>query len=100
MLVNVVFTFNYDVVDVPKDIAKDLKKYQLQCDKWLFNKKNNHEFWIERGSNKKYAVNTCSEAFVYYLNTFVLSNTSGLASIVESDKDLDLLDESMPTIYY
>ena len=100
MLVNVVFTFNYDLIDVPKDIANNIKKYQLQCDKWLFDKNNNHNFWIRRGSNKKYAVNTCSEAFVYYLNTFVLKNSNGVASVVESYKDPDLLDESMPTIYY
>ncbi len=100
MLVNVVFTFRFDLVDVPKDIAKDLKKHQLQCDKWLFNKKNNHEFWIERGSNKKYAVNTCSEAFVYYLNTFVLNNSKEKATIVEKSKPNKILDESIPTIFY
>lgn len=100
MLVNVVFTFRFDMVDVPSVIAKDINKYQLQCDKWLFDKKNSHEFWIERGSNKKYAVNTCSEALVFYLNNYVLNDSKEKATIVEKSKPNKFLDESIPTIFY
>ena len=57
MLVNVVFTYDYDVIDVPKDLVKRVKKLQLQCDKWLYNKENGHEYWIKEGSDTKFAVN-------------------------------------------
>ncbi len=100
MLVNVVFAFDFDVLDVPCVIAKNLKKYQLQCDKWLFDKNNNHEFRIEQDSNKKYAINTCSEAFVFYLNNYVLTDSNENTVIIEKDKRIDFLDKSLPTIYY
>ena len=45
MLVNIVFDYYADIVSVPDSIGINIKKYQNQCDKWLFNKLNEHEFW-------------------------------------------------------
>ena len=100
MLVNVVFTYDYDLIDVPQELVKQIKKLQLKCDKWLYNKENEHEYWIKEGLSTKFAVNTCSEAFVYWLNTFVLADFEYKAKIVQKDMPMDSIDISLPTIYY
>ena len=100
MLVNVVFTYDYDLIDVPQELVKQIKKLQLKCDKWLYNKENEHELWIKEGSDTKFAVNTCSEAFVHWLNTFVLADPNNKARIVDKDKPMDSIDKDLPTIYY
>lgn len=45
MLVNIVFDYYADIISVPDSFGINIKKYQNQCDKWLFNKLNEHEFW-------------------------------------------------------
>ena len=100
MLVNLVFTFGVDVVDVPDFIGQNLKRWQRKCDKWLFNKMNDHEFWIINGTDKKSAIGICSDAFVFYLNNHVLMDTSSKAVIVERAVDLSSYDKSYPTVFY
>ena len=43
MLVNLVFDYYTDVINVPDKIGTQIKKYQRKCDKWLYNKDNNHQ---------------------------------------------------------
>ena len=38
MLVNLVFDYYTDVINVPDKIGTQIKKYQKKCDKWLYNK--------------------------------------------------------------
>ena len=83
MLVNIVFDYNADIVSVPDSIGINIKKYQNQCDKWLFN---------------KLGVGVCSESFIYWLNEFVLKDSKEKAYIVR--KSINNYDESLPTIYY
>ena len=45
MLINLVFDYYTDVIDVPDEIGCQIKKYQRKCDKWLFNKLNDHKYW-------------------------------------------------------
>lgn len=98
MLVNVVFDYYADVIDVPDCVGKSIKKYQNKCDRWLFNKLNDHEFWEKDSSGNKLGVGICSESFIYWLNEFVLKNSEEKAYIVQ--KNVDKYDESLPTIYY
>ena len=44
MLVNLVFDYYTDVINVPDEIGTQIKKYQKKCDKWLYNKDNNHQY--------------------------------------------------------
>ena len=96
MLVNLVFDYYTDIINVPDNIANKIRKYQNQCDKWLFSK--NHEFWIKDENGKKLGVGICSEAFVYWLNEFVLKNNDEKAVIVK--RDLEKYDDSLPTLFY
>lgn len=98
MLINIIFDYYVDIINVPDNIGLNIKKYQNQCDRWLYNKLNDHEFWEKDSSGKKLGVGICSEAFVYWLNKFVLKNSKEKANIVQ--KSINKYDESLPTIYY
>lgn len=98
MLVNIVFDYYADIVSVPDSIGINIKKYQNQCDKWLFNKLNEHEFWEKDDFGNKLGVGVCSESFIYWLNEFVLKDSKEKAYIVR--KSINNYDESFPTIYY
>ena len=98
MLVNLVFDYYTDVISVPDDIVPMLKKYQNRCDKWLYNKLNNHSFWEKDKNGNKIGVGICSEAFVFWLNDFALKGTNYKAEIVQ--ENAQQYDETLPTLYY
>lgn len=56
MLVNLVFDYYTDVINVPDKIGTQIKKYQKKCDKWLYNKDNNHQYWEKDEYGKKLGV--------------------------------------------
>ena len=56
--------YNADIVSVPDSIGINIKIYRNQCDKWLFNKLNEHEFWEKDDSGNKLGVGVCSESFI------------------------------------
>ena len=98
MLVNLVFDYYTDIINVPDYVVNKIKKYQNQCDKWLFNKLNEHEFWIKDESGKKEGIGICSEAFVYWQNEFILNENEEKAVIVK--RNLKNYDASLPTLFY
>lgn len=84
-----------DVIIVP-DNVENIEEIQLDFFKWLFDKKNNHKYWVYEDGEKKY----CSygvDAFVEWLNCTVLKNSVEKASIFKSHsnkyckKDIELL---------
>lgn len=83
MLINMVFDYYVDIINVPDSIGVNIKKYQNQCDRWLFNKLNEHEFWEKDNSGKKLGVGVCSESFIYWLNKFVLKDSKEKAYILQ-----------------
>lgn len=68
----VIFAFDeeledIDIVDVPINAVDDLEKEQKEFFKWIFNKDNNHEYWIVKNGEKT-ACSYDSEAFVKWFN--------------------------------
>ena len=98
MLINLVFDYYTDVIDVPDEIGCQIKKYQRKCDKWLFNRLNDHKYWEIDKHGKKIGVGICSEAFVYWLNNFILNDSEKKSFIVE--KNIQGYDSSLPTLFY
>lgn len=98
MLVNIVFDYYVDIINVPDYIGINIKKYQNKCDRWLFNKLNEHEFWEKDSSGRKLGVGVCSESFIYWLNNFILNDSHEKAYIVK--KNIKKYDKALPTIYY
>ena len=98
MLVNLVFDYYTDVINVPDEIGTQIKKYQKKYDKWLYNKDNNHQYWEKDEYGKKLGVGICSDAFVYWLNSFVLNDGEQKAVVLK--RNLQEYDSSLPTIFY
>lgn len=98
MLINIVFDYYVDIISVPNNIGTNIKKYQNLCDRWLYNKLNEHEFWEKDSSGKKLGIGICSEAFIYWLNNYALKDSEEKAYIVQ--KNINKYDESLPAIYY
>ncbi|MDD6645088.1 MAG: hypothetical protein PUE67_03425 [Oscillospiraceae bacterium] len=98
MLINLVFDFYTDVIDVPDEIGSQIEKYQKKCDKWLFNKLNDHEYWEKDEYGNKIGIGICSDAFVCWLNNFVLNDSEQKAFIVK--ENVQEYDSSFPTLFY
>ena len=97
MLINIIFDYYADIVSVPDYIGIDLLNYQNKCDKWLFDKTNEHECWEKDASGKKLGVGICSEAFIYWINKFILKDSEEKAYIVKRNINEN---NNYPSIYY
>jgi len=100
VLVNVIFdkdNNDFDVIDIPQTIMEDIADIQQMFFKWLFDKKNNHKYWICVDDMKKY----CSyraEAFVEWLNNYYFLDSSERARcLIICGTDID---ESRPYLFF
>lgn len=91
------FTYHYDIVAVPKDVAKNIEEIRQQFDKWLYDKTNEHGYWLCI-NGKKQAVSFDSNAFVEYLNKVHLANCAKKASIVQMS--ILKLESEIPVLYF
>jgi len=96
----VVFAFDeeledIDIVDMPINTIDDLEEEQKEFFEWLFNKDNNHEYWIIRNGEKT----TCSydsRAFVKWFDE--KKQGAEKAMIVEQYAKKKI--EDMPILYF
>lgn len=91
------FTYYYDIIAVPKDIAKNIEKIRRQFDKWLYDKTNDHGYWLCI-NGKKQAVSFDSNAFVEYLNKVHLFDCAEKACIIQTS--VLKLELEMPVLYF
>ncbi|ADD03142.1 conserved hypothetical protein [Thermoanaerobacter italicus Ab9] len=97
MKVVIQFCIDADIIDCPEHVIDRLTYYQNEFIDWLFDKKNDHPYWvIENG--KKILCCYRSEAFVEWLNRFVLKDSPQKAAVVE--KEITTWDENLPLIFF
>ncbi len=93
MLINVFFDeelTDVDVIDIPQYVFEDIENIQKGFFRWLFDKNNNHAYWICVNGDKKYC-SYRSEAFVEWLNTYYLVGTKEKASCINMfEKNINL----------
>ena len=83
MEVNIFFDEENEVVDViwiPQSIT-NIEKLQIDFFEWLFDKKNNHKYWIIVNNEKKYC-NYGVDAFVDWINSNVLIDEKDKARVI------------------
>lgn len=100
MLVNVVFdeeSKDFDIIDLPSSLLENLNEFQNNFYKWLFNKKNDHDYWVYKDGEKAYC-SYRSDAFIFWLNNIVLKNSIDKARIVSTWSD-ELLPNN-PILYF
>jgi len=71
MIISLMFGDNdYDIVELPEAVTDErLCELQEEFFRWLFNKDNDHQFWVSEGGEKKYCEYR-GDAFVYFLNQY------------------------------
>jgi|GEM_PF-1966843 len=84
-----------DLIDIPKKILEDIDNIQKRFFVWMFDKSNNHKYWIEENGIKMYCSYGTS-AFIEWLNTYVLESENAI--IIK--EFVDQIDEKLPVIYF
>ena len=94
--VKVMYTLS-DVM-VPDYIANNIKKYTKMFDKWLLDKDNNHGYWVKR-NGRNFGVRFDVNAFVLYLNEYVVKEKKDKVYILEEDSAATVQDDDI-LIYF
>lgn len=91
-----------DIIKVPNDIVEDIHGYQMKFDKWLSDKDSKHNYWVtlQNEEGDSLALSFDSEAFVTWLNDYILSDS--IEKVTFEEKDIQLSDEhkSLPLLYF
>ncbi|MDR0916535.1 MAG: hypothetical protein LBN02_05030 [Oscillospiraceae bacterium] len=83
-----------DLLDVPERISQDIMAIQQLFFNWLYDKTNDHRYWIYR-DGEKFGCSYGSDAFVDWLNTHYLNADIEKATFLAQNvaiKSVDLGD--------
>ncbi|MCM1499474.1 MAG: hypothetical protein NC124_13485 [Clostridium sp.] len=83
-----------DIVYIP-DMVMDVEKVQNDFFQWLFDKNNDHQYWIVINGEKK-ACKYGTQAFIEWINNTVLSEEIEKSYVIrENSKVWDLNNKSL-----
>ena len=91
------FTYECTLISVPSDIEKHIHTIRKKFDKWLYDKSNDHDYWVYINGAKK-AVSFDAKAFVRYLNEYHIVEQCKKANIVDSEYKGDT--SNLTTLYF
>jgi len=97
MLIKVQFCIDADLIDCPNEICDDISKYQTKFLKWLFDKNNDHKYWVYK-NGEKFGCCYRSNAFVEWLNKFVINDNHKIATVV--GRQVNITSKCDRTIYF
>lgn len=100
MLVNITFddeeSLRYvDIVNIPDEVAENLDEVVSEFYKWMFDKTNNHKYWVIEENKKKYCSYT-TEAFIDWINEFITKEEKATIIAISSRQ----IDETLPIIFF
>lgn len=100
MLVNITFDDEdnlrcVDIVDMPNEIVNNLDEVVNEFFAWMFDKSNNHEYWVIEGGEKKYC-SYSTEAFIDWLNQYIIKEERAAIITISARQ----IDENLPMIYF
>ena len=100
MLVNITFdeeeSLRYvDIVNIPDEVAENLDEVVSEFFKWMFDKTNNHKYWVMEEGKKKYCSYT-TEAFIDWINEFITKEEKATIIAISSRQ----IDETLPVIFF
>ena len=85
MIINVFFddAGTADVITVPSEVG-DIEEVQKEFFNWLFDKKNDHRYWVVINGEKEYC-NYETEAFIEWINNVFLKENEKKAKIIKKN---------------
>lgn len=72
----------YSLLSVPAFVAENARAYQAEFDKWLHAPSSKHDYWVTAPDGTKALCYDGAEAFVAWLNKYVLHDTEAKAQLV------------------
>lgn len=94
MLLNFAFSeYDTDILEVPEFIIENIDLYRKKFEKWLYDKSNKMTY-----DSKDRVFRFRGDAFVYWLNTYVLKDNDTKAKLIASQSDS--ADLSAATIWF
>ena len=97
MLVVVNFTYDKYLVSIPDKTKYKPFKLQNLFDKWLFDEKVDHEYWVYTDGKKDY-VSYDIDAFIKWLNENIFADCDDKVKIVE--KDISNIPKELERLYF
>ena len=65
------FTYHTDLIIVPDDVFQNISEIRLKFDKWLYDKSNDHGYWVYIDGKRK-AVSFLKPLFSFNIITALL----------------------------
>ncbi len=96
-LVALDFAYYINIISVPDHIADHIQHYQQKFDSWLFDKANDHGYWVII-NGKKEAVSFGTNAFLDYLNSYEISPNDEKATLFQ--EEVSEHPQDIPCIYF
>ena len=92
------FDINADIIDVPQFIIENREQYGRRFLKWLYDKRNRHQYWVTFSNGVK-GVCFRSNAFVEWLNKKILKESGEKAEILLEEVDVAAY-RHLPSIFF
>lgn len=89
-----------DVIECPQYVADNLKSYQRKFDKWIYDRKNQHGYWVKDPADGGWAVCFDGEAFLNWLNNNVLTDGDEKAFFVSRNHIPTQEEKKYPQIHF
>lgn len=84
-----------DIIMIPDEVAENLDQVVNEFFNWMFDKSNDHKYWVREDGKKKYCSYT-SEAFVDWFNKFLAKEEKAAIIAVSSEQ----IDDTLPILYF
>ncbi len=85
------FEYEEYYIEVPEDIYNNIKKIRKEFDKWLYDKNNDHGYWVKVNGVKK-GVSYDESAFIDFINERYIKKGDARVRIIEKDEIPDSCD--------
>lgn len=89
---------NVDIIDIPERIFQDIEDLQQSFFKWIFNKSNDHKYWVLGDNGEKIYCSYCVDAFIEWLNEYTIHDMEEKARCVQMNVEKVL--NNKPIIYF
>ncbi len=93
------WTCDADLIECPDYVANNLKKYQIEFDKWISNPENKHGYW-SRDSEGGIALCFNGDAFLNWLNENVIINNEEKAFFLKREYQPCKSEKKLPKINF
>ena len=90
------FDCHADIIEIPTNIAVRIHEYRNQFLDWLYDKHNDHDYWV----GNKEGVCYDTDAFVEWLNNNVKSGQTHPITIIEEGIAEDVCPAGMIEIFF